>query len=561
VVVVEDRQDVLEYIPKDERDAIPLEDFAWPEQRKYPVDTQDHLDSIPTLIGHAPDAMQPNIKARAISIAKRKGLTIPSAWQDDTKESYEATPTPKARIASFKTKWLEDGAKSRNGRVYPRDAVEKLVQSAQVALSNPNHPDPLLCYTSHAAADDDRSREIAGKVTKVWKQGNEAWAQIDIPDTTSGRDVAVLAKHGYLRTSLRASGAELSIDRESGIPKVGGDHLTFRGIDLTTTPGIETVTVQDVVMESSKQATLSEIFEFDPTTRIVEEQAMEIREDGDNTIPTMASGESPYVDDSPTTSSQSQGHYPVPPVQDVNNGLPSNDAANNVVQMVHDRAAAALRLSCCPDGMQESGAELSARNKGHLQAIHDSAAKHLGKNCAPAAASTQVEDGDGDNDMDAQEAHMTEEEARKLLEAKGYKMERPKTREELLKEELDAKLAEMQKSFEAKLQERTPAPSEPEPQRKSKVEGSNVSESGAQQRKKSNVYYNGKYVQEEINQADWTRLVDRSDPFLYEMAEKGVNLGTLIKEFQELYVVQEFDRLGWPDRRLEDQLAAMPRMR
>src|SRR5689334_12298877 len=73
-----------ESLTKAERDAIPLEDFAWPEERKYPIDTQDHLDSAATLIGHAPDAMQGKIKARAIRIAKRHGFTLPDAWKDDS---------------------------------------------------------------------------------------------------------------------------------------------------------------------------------------------------------------------------------------------------------------------------------------------------------------------------------------------------------------------------------------------------------------------------------------------------------------------------------------------
>jgi len=64
-----------------QRKAIPLSDFAWPEQRKYPITSQARLDAAATLIGRAPASKQPAIKARAIAIARRKGYTLPKSWQ------------------------------------------------------------------------------------------------------------------------------------------------------------------------------------------------------------------------------------------------------------------------------------------------------------------------------------------------------------------------------------------------------------------------------------------------------------------------------------------------
>src|SRR6266581_1519869 len=99
-----------EYIPAKTRNAIPDEDFAGPHN-SYPIRNQEDVDNAARLIGHAdnPDA----VKAAIIRIAKKKGLSLPDAWQSgDKKESLsESTPfTPKPRVATFKTKFLSDGA-------------------------------------------------------------------------------------------------------------------------------------------------------------------------------------------------------------------------------------------------------------------------------------------------------------------------------------------------------------------------------------------------------------------------------------------------------------------
>ncbi len=76
------------------REAISLDDFAWPEERKFPIDSQDHLDSAARLIGNAPTDKRDAIKTRAISIAKRRGFVLPDAWQsqDPHKEDRSMLP-------------------------------------------------------------------------------------------------------------------------------------------------------------------------------------------------------------------------------------------------------------------------------------------------------------------------------------------------------------------------------------------------------------------------------------------------------------------------------------
>lgn len=68
----------LRDIPQSERDKMPASDFAGPGQ-SFPIRTQADVDAASHLVGKAanPDA----VKKRIISIAKRKGFTIPEAWQ------------------------------------------------------------------------------------------------------------------------------------------------------------------------------------------------------------------------------------------------------------------------------------------------------------------------------------------------------------------------------------------------------------------------------------------------------------------------------------------------
>lgn len=64
-----------------DREDIPTGDYGDPDNKKFPIVTQASVDDAASLIGKAanPDA----VKARIIAIAKRKGFTIPDAWQEE----------------------------------------------------------------------------------------------------------------------------------------------------------------------------------------------------------------------------------------------------------------------------------------------------------------------------------------------------------------------------------------------------------------------------------------------------------------------------------------------
>jgi hypothetical protein len=63
-----------------QRRALPLSDFGDPERRLFPIVDQADVESASHLIGKAKDPAA--VRKRIISIAKRKGLTIPDAWKE-----------------------------------------------------------------------------------------------------------------------------------------------------------------------------------------------------------------------------------------------------------------------------------------------------------------------------------------------------------------------------------------------------------------------------------------------------------------------------------------------
>ena len=535
-----------EYIPAKTRNAIPDEDFAGPG-KSFPIRNQEDVDNAARLIGHAdnPDA----VKAAIIRIAKKKGLSLPDAWNSDKKESLnlltetsstEFAPfTPKARVATFKTKFLSDGAQSRNKRVYPQEAVDRLVQSGQLALETPGS-DPLTCYISHGEADNDNSLKLAGKITKLWKHGGDAWANIEMPDTTTGREAAALAKFGYLKTSLRATGAELRQSKGGGMPEVSGEGLRLLGIDFTTIPGIETVTVEDVTLESSKpnnnhtSQDINEVFELPTESLLLEE-----------------------IQEEEIEASTSNGHDLL-------------IANKNDLHMIHDHIAMAQGRSCAPASMSpefaqaiiaalratESGRKFSQATMSQLDMAHDKAAEVLGIECS----NDNMSDGDDDDTpnqettstqetvpdvienthpiieipQEEDDMPMTLEEAKKLLEEAGHTVQPPKSEAEKLQEIVDARIAAIQEEFNAKLEDATKKLAANVPvtkgQRQSLVEGNTAENTPVSNPK---IYRKGSYLQEQLKGQDWAQLADRTQPL-----PDGINPAYLLQEFGHLYLMK-----------------------
>jgi hypothetical protein len=80
--------ETLRDIPQSERDKMDSSDFAGPDQ-SFPIKTQADVDAASHLIGKAKDPAA--VKARVISIAKKKGLKLPDAWMKAAAEADETT--------------------------------------------------------------------------------------------------------------------------------------------------------------------------------------------------------------------------------------------------------------------------------------------------------------------------------------------------------------------------------------------------------------------------------------------------------------------------------------
>lgn len=599
------------------RDAMDDSDFGDPENQAFPIKTaQDVINAASRL--HNAKGDQSAIKARIKRIAKRKGFPLPQTWQDEDNPKESASPsqqpsfTPKSRIATFKTCFVSDGARSRNfGRTYSREAVNALLQSGQVALSTPN-ADPLTCYVNHSSADSDSTLHIAGKITRLWREGANGWAQIEMPDTHAARDAAVLVKNGYLKTSLRAGNPKYHLDKESGVMVI--DSATLEGIDFTTTPGLETVTT-DVLLESTDPH-FSDIVDLPTSTLLLaseegtsmtqsqlslDDALREAYSLGDNNRAANpgTSGDSPFMTNDPTTDAYGAKMFADPPKGDPMMGVhPSGSLEDGMdgvkadanVQEAHDRIATVQARECAPSSMEsatrtalaEAGRKLSADTHKHLDKAHDALAHNLGLACEGVPRSAAVPDADdAANSMEAvkrlaatiKEAipvpsrapvsrvpvtptvketrkPMSMEEAARLLEQAGYKIDRPKTESEKLQEafdaKLEAKLAEQASRFEEQMKSLLAgfAPAlqsvSETPQRKSQVVGANAYSKSELAGK--GIYTHGAYLKEKMHNLDFAQLADRTAP----LPEK-VNVKWLLQEFGQMRMGQYFDRYGWPD--------------
>lgn len=632
-VPTEKRTTPIEWLPADQEAAADYEryysqadrkqmaagDFAGPH-RSFPILTQADVHNAARLIGHADDPAA--VKAAIIAKAKAKGFALPKAWQKsgDGKEASESTPMPlpasaaspapasapvsKDRIATIKVCWIEDDAISLNGRQYPREAVDKLIASGQRALVDPNAT-KLTCFINHASADADETTKIAGRPTAIWREGRKGFALIDVPDTHTGRDIAKLTVGGYLNTvSLRATGAEMRTDRNKGLAQVGGDNLALAGIDFTTNPGLSQVArIQQVILEAAELAGICEVFDL-AEPPIVEEYYPMPREQKlteDLGLPHLVDGDPlPGTDGTQTADTYQQRMYEKPPL--VNSSPfsdgsgskpPMMEAYESAMREAHDHAAIMQGRSCAPGKesaryaaamMTEAGRALSKANDGHLDAIHDKMANHLGMSCEgakskqPAMAPLEP-----DNDMDGESGprgatnglletrgasmttypqksggvpatketsrmSMNPQELIRALQEQGYKIEAPKTQAQILQERMDAQaqqfnaqLAELKtlilESRERPAQQPTPSaapaaapvqeqqqPQSAPPQRRSLVEGSNLEERRTP-RGGPGRYRNGDYLRERYNEIEFDRLVDRSHPL-----PEGIDLERLINE-------------------------------
>ena len=515
------------YYSQKDRDKMDASDFAGPHQ-SFPIKTQQDVYNAARLIGHADDP--DTVKRRIIAIAKRKGFALPDSWQEENDKPKEAAAMPStAKLATMITCFLEDDAISLNGRQYPREAVDQLIRSAQVQISNGDAL-PITCYLSHQEADEDNTLHLVGRVTKVWREGTKALASIDIPATHAGRDLVTLVGGQYIKsTSLRASGAEMRMDRDHTFPQVGGTGLKLEGIDFTTTPGLaQTARIIDLVLaESAAPTTVREVFHHSSSVLLEKEASMPLNEEY---IHPIATGDSPSMSGSP---GGDYGLMQTPAVRSLADVSSVGTATDESHRAVHDHLANVLDACIAPMHGQsqeaarqasglvtEAGRKLAMAHAQHLIAAHDLAAHHAGMECEGAYAGHMAKpdnapgnDGMQDADDDdresvtsrkRKESPMNPQEAMRLLQEAGYKVEAPKTEAQLLQEQLAAQQAQLEE-LKKLIVERTP-PAQAAPQRRSLVEGANA------ETRQRTYYRNGDYLREKMRDLDRRELLDRSRP-------------------------------------------------
>ena len=413
---------------------------------------------------------------------------------DPTHPVVNITPLfSKPKLATLKVRWLKYDAISENNRQYTREAVDAMVRNAQVRISDTDAP-PITCYVSHSNADSDNSRELVGRVTSVWMEVDEALATIDIADTHAGRDITSLVSNGYLTpVSLRAINATMKIDRNRNIPQVSGSP-DLLGIDFTSVPGLPKIgkVLAVTLAESNGQAVLSEEFfdfahvldEGQETHITVEETHMETNETvavvSENTaIPPQASGLTQGTDGTETRDDYSKRQYSLPPVENPNVTLSSTtqsiqkivasadndtpiieEGLRESLKNVHNNAAAILSLVCADGTSREAGNVLNKKNRARIISMHDESAKALGMKCEGKTSTAPVVNDTDEDDMESantvkkttqESKQMTHEEMLAKLREDGYTFQAPKTRDEILQEQFEAKLAAQQQKFEESL--------------------------------------------------------------------------------------------------------------
>ncbi len=228
-----------------EREAIPLEDFAWPEERKFPIDSQEHLDSAAHLIGKAPADKRDAIKARAIDIAKRRGFTLPEAWQDPTHKEDRSMSLPetldfyvpidridreKREVIGVATAEVKDG----HGTIFRYDGSKDAFTKWRGNIREMHSNKAVGRALEITPLDDKKQILVRARVSKgaedTWQKvldgtltgfsvgaKNGKWAE----DTIDGEKVPVLERYDLVELSLvdnpSCPVANVSIVRADGL--------------------------------------------------------------------------------------------------------------------------------------------------------------------------------------------------------------------------------------------------------------------------------------------------------------------------------------------------------
>lgn len=458
------------------------------------------------------DVDQAEIKRKIVLLYHRIAKANPK--QDVQVPFQESTVRPQKRIGQLKICWLEYNARSLNGRIYPKATCDRIYQSGLRKLADPGGL-PITTFVSHETANSNVNTELAGRVSKLWQEGNRFWALIDLADTRAAHDMLALAEGGYLKSgSMRVLGVELMHDRNYDVPLVvcsEGIEPELAGIDLTTKPGLaDSARITQVLYESSD--ILPYVASFSCS-----HLSIESKEDLPvMSIPLFVQILLGHVQEARQSRSK-EAHLRI------------HDHIAGVMDAVHKpiHGTESTRLIALVESeLTEEGRALAKKHMIALSHAHDEAAKQCGMACEcgyreslglPANPDDQM-DGDSDGDSPAtgydpdndgesaqqKEKSMTETKLLATLKAKGYTIEAPKTAEQKKMEEQDLKIAALAAKV-AELTESAP------PARQTMGASSQFEESSILQPEK--LYRAGDYLKGDLHPKNWRALANSEVPW------------------------------------------------
>jgi hypothetical protein len=467
----------------------------------YPI--RDASD-VPDAWGLAGQAADPDaVRHKIITIAKRLGLTqsLPDtakAFMDGKESAAPNTAWPPLeKIATLKVCWLAYSARSVNKRIYPKATCDRIYESALRKIAADDLS--VTCFVSHEDANNNVNTRLVGHVSKIWQEGPKFWANIDMADTTTSRDVVALYVNGALRSeSMRVLGVDLAYDRNYDLPLViipEGVEPELLGIDFTTRPGLmDTARIQQVLYETQGQQPYTESFTLDAVLiQSKEAQPMNISlylkailEEGTT----------------PDRAAHQQVHDHLAGVLD------------ECVKPMHGNESARLR-GLIEAELTEEGRALAQKHAVRIAAAHDASAQACGMECEGCykeslgipldpdqdTGDTPNKQNDGGESADQEGPIMTEAEMLAALAKKGYAVTPPKTIEEQLTElrtQSEAQQREIEALRTAPPQRQTQAPSA-------------MTETGGYAEEQ--IYEEGEYLAGPLAPSTWKSLANRRVPW------------------------------------------------
>jgi len=141
-----------------------------------------------------------------------------------------------------------------NGRIYPRAILEREIKKYQKFISRRN----ALGELDHPNTAEIKLGNSALNILKIWWEGNEVWADIQVLTTTSGKEIRALLEDGItIAISSRGTGSVQS----DGEHDVVEEDFSLAGWDFVHDPSTHEAFMKVKAIEEIKSEYKTEITE------------------------------------------------------------------------------------------------------------------------------------------------------------------------------------------------------------------------------------------------------------------------------------------------------------